>query len=211
VTTESVQRELIGLQTALILASSSTYRKELLARLQLPFSVCVPDFSEAEAGSMPPAELVRHNTLGKAYVVRAVYPDASIIASDQIAVCGESVLGKPGNHAAACEQLAFLSGKCVDFLTGVALLEKDSEHYKTVPFRVYFRHLKAAEIESYLLADRPYDCAGSFKSEALGISLFSRMQGDDPSALIGLPLITLSGWLKPLNHHHTESLCNIES
>jgi len=198
VTNESARRESSKHQATLILASSSVYRKELLARLRLSFSVCVPDFSEAEAGSMPPAELVRHNTLGKAYAVRAVHPDASIVASDQIAVCGESVLGKPGNHTAACEQLSFLSGKAVDFLTGVALLEKGFEHYETVPFRVCFSHLKAAEIEAYLLADRPYDCAGSFKSEALGISLFSRMQGDDPTALIGLPLITLSGWLKPL-------------
>jgi len=195
---ESVTHEYKRDKLDIILASSSTYRKQLLARLQLPFSVCIPDFKEARTGSMPPAELVQHNTLGKAHAVRVVYPQATIIASDQIVVCDGTVLGKPGNYAAASEQLAFLSGKSVDFLTGVALLGKAIERYETVRFRVYFRHLNAAEIDTYLLADQPYDCAGSFKSEALGISLFSRMQGDDPSALIGLPLITLSGWLQPL-------------
>jgi len=198
VKTESATHEYKRDKLDIILASSSTYRKQLLARLLFPFSVCIPDFEEAKTGSMPPVELVQHNTLGKAHAVRAVYPQATIIASDQIVVCGETVLGKPGNYAAASEQLAFLSGKAVAFLTGVALLQKGIERYETILFHVYFRHLNATEIDTYLRADQPYDCAGSFKSEALGISLFSRMQGDDPTALIGLPLITLSGWLQPL-------------
>jgi len=183
----------------LILASTSPYRRELLARLGLSFSSVAPDFSELPPGSMPAAELVRHNTLGKARSVARQYPQARVIASDQLAVCGDAVLGKPGNHRAAAEQLAFLSGKAVDFLTGLALMDNGSEQYACVPFRVQFRALATAEIEAYLHADRPYDCAGSFKSEALGIALFESMQGDDPTALMGLPLITLCGWLRPLH------------
>jgi len=184
--------------TRLILASTSPYRSELLARLGLPFECISPDFPEQPPGSMPPAELVRHNTLGKACSVAKQHPNAKVIGSDQLAVCGDTVLGKPGNHQAAAEQLAFLSGKAVDFLTGLTLIRDGDEQYACVPFRVYFRTLGAAEIDAYLHADKPYDCAGSFKSESLGIALFDRMQGDDPTALMGLPLITLSGWLCPL-------------
>ncbi|MDQ6986572.1 MAG: Maf family protein [Mariprofundaceae bacterium] len=188
--------------TQLILASTSPYRKELLTRLRLPFTICAPDFDEAAPDSMPPVELVRHNTLGKARAVSALHPDASVIAADQLAVCGDMILGKPGNHDAACTQLAALSGKTVDFFTGVALhcgnKRPDEAHYAMVPFRVCFRNLSDADIETYLRAERPYDCAGSFKGEALGIVLFERMCGDDPTALTGLPLITLAGWLKPL-------------
>ena len=182
----------------LILASTSPYRRELLNRLGLPFETCAPDFTEALPGSMPPRELVRFNTLGKARSVARQYPEATIIGSDQLAVCGDTVLGKPGSHQAAAEQLSFLSGKSVDFLTGMALISNAEEQYACVPFRVYFRKLGSAEIEAYLHADKPYDCAGSFKSESLGIALFGRMQGDDPTALMGLPLITLSSWLHPL-------------
>ncbi len=127
-----------------------------------------------------------------------LHPGVTVIASDQIAVCGGAVLGKPGSHAAACRQLQQLSGQCVDFLTGVACLHGETEHYRLVPFRVHFRHLNAGDIETYVCLDEPWDCAGSFKSEGLGICLFERMEGDDPTALTGLPLITLSGWLKPL-------------
>ncbi|MDX8392343.1 MAG: Maf family protein [Mariprofundaceae bacterium] len=182
----------------LILASTSPYRKELLARLNLPFTTCDPDFDEVQAGEMAADALVRHNTLGKARAVSVLRPEASIIAADQIAVCGDSIVGKPGNHTAACAQLSLLSGQVVDFFTGIALRCGREERYAMVPFRVFFRDLSSSDIEAYLRAERPYDCAGSFKSEALGIVLFERMQGDDPSALIGLPLITLSTWLKPL-------------
>ncbi len=184
--------------THLILASTSPYRKALLDRLRLPFTVCDPDFGEAAPGSMPPADLIRHNTLGKAGAVSALHPHATVIAADQLAVCGDIVLGKPGNHAAACAQLAMLSGKSVDFMTGVALYCGDENHYASVPFRVYFRDLSDSEIDVYLRTERPYGCAGSFKAEAFGIVLFERMCGDDPTALMGLPLITLAGWLKPL-------------
>jgi len=191
---------LISNRAGLILASTSAYRRQLLERLNLPFTCTSPDFCEASPGSMPVAELVRHNTLGKAVDVARRHPESLVIGSDQLAVCGERVLGKPGNHQAAAEQLAFLSGKAVDFLTGLALVSKGREQYACVPFRVNFRMLSAAEIECYLLVDQPYDCAGSFKSEALGIALFESMQGDDPTALMGLPLITLSSWLQPLRN-----------
>jgi len=182
----------------IILASTSPYRRILLERLHIPFEVYPPGFEEAEPGSMPPEELVRHNTLGKAASVAGKFPDATIIASDQIAVCGNTVLGKPGTHDAACRQLQQLSGKSVNFLTGTALVENSEERYETVPFRVHFRQLNMDDIETYVRSEQPYDCAGSFKSEGLGICLFERMEGNDPTALMGLPLITLSGWLKPL-------------
>lgn len=181
-----------------ILASTSPYRRILLERLHIPFEVCHPDFKESKPGSMPPEELVRYNTLGKAASIADKFPDATIIASDQIAVCGKTILGKPGNHDAACRQLQQLSGKSVNFLTGVALGGDGEEHYETVPFRVHFRLLTADDIEAYVRTEQPYDCAGSFKSEGLGICLFERMEGDDPTALMGLPLITLSCWLRPL-------------
>jgi MAF protein len=182
----------------LILASTSIYRKELLQRLHLPFRQQAPDFDEAPPGTLPVADLIRHNTLGKGRSVANSFPDATVIASDQLAVCDDLVLGKPGTVDAACAQLASLSGECVTFLTGVAMLRAHDERFAMVPFKVWFRDLSASEIHAYVLADRPLDCAGSFKSEGLGISLFSRMQGDDPTALIGLPLIQLSEWLMPL-------------
>lgn len=187
-----------GEAAPLVLASTSPYRRELLARLGMPFEAVSPSFDEAPPGSMKAVELVRHNTLGKGRAVAKLRPEACVVASDQLAVCEGETLGKPGDHAGACRQLAFLSGRSVDFMTGVALLQDGGERYETVSFRVFFRVLSAAEIESYARLERPYDCAGSFKSESLGIALFERMQGDDPTALVGLPLITLCGWLKPL-------------
>jgi len=182
----------------IILASTSPYRRILFERLHIPFEVCKPDFEEAEPGSMPPEELVRYNTQSKAASVTNYFPDATVIASDQIAVCGDMVLGKPGGHDAACLQLQQLSGKCVDFYTGIAVIRPQYEKYETVPFRVHFRQLDMDAIETYVRTEQPYDCAGSFKSEGLGICLFERMEGDDPTALMGLPLITLSSWLQPL-------------
>jgi len=182
----------------LVLASTSPYRRELLQRLQLPFTQERPDFDEASAGSMPPAELVRHNTLGKAHAVLAHHPHSRVIASDQIAVSDHHVLGKPGTPERAIEQLAMLAGKSVEFLTGLALVEAEQERFEIVPFSVQFRELSREEIEAYVRAENPVDCAGSFKSEGLGIALFESMHGDDPTALIGLPLIRLSAWLKPL-------------
>ncbi|MFQ5344606.1 MAG: Maf family protein [Mariprofundus sp.] len=183
----------------LILASTSSYRKKLLSRLQLPFKQIHPDFEERRPGSMPAEQLVRFNTLGKAGSVLARYPDATVIASDQLAVCGKLVLGKPGNIDQACEQLHLLSGRTVTFLTGLAVISSRTEHIEVIPFQVCFRTLSNADIRTYVEAELPLNCAGSFKSEGLGISLFENMRGDDPTALIGLPLIRLSQWLKPLN------------
>jgi MAF protein len=182
----------------LILASTSSYRRELLNRLRLPFEQIAPDFEEAPADSMPVEELIRFNTLGKARRVLAQNPDSLVIASDQLAVCGQLTLGKPGNVQAACEQLRLASGQCVEFLTGLTLTSADRQLFEIIPFRVFFRNLTDGEIETYVELEQPLDCAGSFKSEGLGISLFERMQGDDPTALIGLPLIRLSQWLRPL-------------
>jgi 7-methyl-GTP pyrophosphatase len=182
----------------LILASTSPFRRQLLARLQLPFTVEAPDFAEAEAGAMPPHALVRHNTLGKARAVAVHHPDACIIASDQVAVCGDAVLGKPGNDEQACRQLAKLSGQTVEFLTGLAIMAPRSHFYETIPYRVMFRNLTMDEIRTYVKLEQPLACAGSFMAEGLGISLFERMEGEDPTALIGLPLIRLSSYLRPL-------------
>ena len=186
----------------LILASTSPYRAKLLARLQLQFTQHAPDFTEALPGSMPVGQLVQHNSLGKARAVLQRFPDAHVIASDQLAVCGDRVLGKPGSMDVACQQLAELSGQRVSFLTGLALLSSDAERVATVPFEVCFRSLSASQIHSYVQAELPLDCAGSFKSEGLGIALFESMQGDDPTALIGLPLIRLCTWLQPLQRLH---------
>lgn len=184
----------------LILASTSSYRRELLARLGLPFTVEAPNFTEAEAGTMPPLALVEHNTVGKVQAVAARHPEACIIASDQIAVCGDAVLGKPGNSLQACRQLEMLAGHAVDFLTGLAIMAPDTSIYETIPYRVKFRRLTMDEIRNYVEKEQPLACAGSFKAEGLGISLFERMEGEDPTALIGLPLIRLCAYLKPLQY-----------
>lgn len=147
---------------------------------------------------MPTEELVRFNTLGKARSVLTQNSGSLVIASDQLAICGKSTLGKPGNVQTACEQLRLVSGQSVEFLTGLTLTSTDRQLFEIIPFRVFFRHLTDQEIRTYVELEQPLDCAGSFKSEGLGISLFERMQGDDPTALIGLPLIRLSQWLKPL-------------
>ncbi len=182
----------------LILASTSSYRSELLNRLRLPFEQIAPNFEEAPVDSMPVEELVRFNTLGKAHSILSQNPGSMVIASDQLAVCGQLTLGKPGNVQAACEQLRLASGQKVEFLTGLTLISADRQLFEIIPFRVFFRHLTDEEIRTYVELEQPLDCAGSFKSEGLGICLFERMQGDDPTALMGLPLIRLSQWLKPL-------------
>lgn len=184
----------------LILASTSPYRKMLLERLELPFTQVDPNFDEALPDSMPPEELVMHNTLGKAKSALLQHPEATIIASDQLVVCGDLVLGKPGNKEKASAQLAALSGRCATFLTGLALISQQQERHDLIPFKVFFRQLSQSEIENYISQENPVDCAGSFKSEGLGIALFERTFGDDPTALIGLPLIRLSQWLKPLQN-----------
>ncbi len=182
----------------LILASTSPYRKALLERLRIPFNCIAPDFSEHPVDSLSPEELVRQNTLGKGRSVAHKHPGARIIASDQIAVLDQTILGKPGTAEAACRQLEMLSGKSVHFLTGLAIIRGSQEVYECVPYEVQFRSLSRAEIHRYIEMDQPLNCAGSFKAESLGISLFEHIRGDDPTALIGLPLIRLSHYLRPL-------------
>ncbi len=182
----------------LVLASTSVYRRELLERLQLPFIAVAPDLDETRHAGETAHAMVRRLSEEKAQAVAARYPDALIIGSDQCAVLGESILGKPGNHETATQQLQASSGNSVHFLTGICLYDSrdHSQQLECIPYTVEFRTLSPTEIENYLLHEHPYNCAGSFKSEGLGISLFKRMQGDDPTALVGLPLITLMNMLR---------------
>lgn len=183
----------------LMLASTSPYRAELLSRLGLPFETYDSCFDECADASLPPEELVRINTLGKAESLRTRLPHARIIASDQIAVCEDRILGKPGSFERAVEQLRFLAGREACFMTGVCLVDSEASHYAMVPCRIRFRRLTSDEIRRYVEIDRPLDCAGSFKSESLGIALFERFDCPDPTALIGLPLMQLCEWLRPLS------------
>ena len=181
----------------LLLASTSPFRKALLQRLGLDFETLSPQVDETPMPGESAAARVKRLSEAKARAGAEQYPDALIIGSDQVAVCEGDVLGKPGNHENAHRQLARLAGHRVSFLTGLCLYDAASGETKLdlVPYHVTFRELTDQQIERYLNAERPYDCAGSFKSEGLGISLFESMQGEDPNALIGLPLIRLVSWL----------------
>lgn len=182
----------------IVLASSSPYRRMLLQRLQLPFTCQDPDIDETPLKGESPVALVRRLARGKAAAVCTAYPGALVIGSDQVAVSGRNILNKPGDHEGARAQLLHLSGHKVQFHTGLCVWNGStgSVQMDSVTFTVKFRKLVPAEIERYLAADRPYDCVGSFKSEGLGISLLAGMQGDDPTALIGLPLIRLCAMLR---------------
>ena len=183
-------------QLPLILASTSPFRRELLERLGLRFTIAAPDIDESAFPGEKAPRLVARLAEAKARAIGASRKGL-IIGSDQVATTGDDILGKPGTHEMAIEQLRHLSGKRVCFHTGLCLLntETGSADVAVVPFTVQFRQLDDSQIERYLRADEPYNCAGSFKSEGLGITLFERMQGDDPTALIGLPLITLTTML----------------
>jgi septum formation protein len=182
----------------LILASTSRYRKELLARLQLAFDSVAPDVDETPLTNELPTETARRLALAKAEAVRSRHPDALIVGSDQVAICEGRRLDKPGNHAAAVDQLRHASGRSVVFHTAVVLLNAHSGRVQAelVPTETRFRELSAAEIERYLQAEPAYDCAGSAKSEALGISLLEKIESPDPTALVGLPLIALCTMLR---------------
>jgi MAF protein len=184
-------------ERTLVLASTSPFRRELLERLHLPFETFAPEVDETPRETETPQDIVRRLAEAKARAGAGRYPDALIIGSDQLAVCGGDVLGKPGDHANALRQLRRLSGQRVTFLTGLCLYDSASGRgvVDVVPFSVRFRNLTEAQLDRYLSTEKPYNCAGSFKSEALGISLFESMQGEDPSALVGLPLIRLVSWL----------------
>ncbi|SEA29830.1 MAF protein [Thiothrix caldifontis] len=182
----------------LILGSTSPYRLELIQRLAIPFETAAPDIDETRHDGESARDMVLRLSLQKAQAVAAQYPDSLIIGSDQCAVLHEQVIGKPGNHENAVQQLQNSSGKTVAFLTGLCLYDSRDGSYQldVVPFAVDFRELNDEEIDAYLHKDQPYNCAGSFRSESLGITLFRRMHGDDPTALMGLPLIRLSQMLK---------------
>lgn len=177
----------------LILASTSPYRRALLERLGLPFIQESPSVDETALAGECPEALVLRLAKAKAMVVAKRHPEAIVIGSDQMAVLGQQVLGKPGSPEAAIAQLSMLSGQSVRFLTGLAVsCQAQGQHLaEVVSFTVQMRQLSTAEIADYVARDNPVDAAGSFKSEGLGIALFERMEGEDPSALIGLPLIRL--------------------
>ncbi len=182
----------------LILASSSPYRQALLSRLGLPFECLPPDIDETRHGNETPRELVQRLAEEKAEKIAESRPHALIIGSDQVAVLDDKIFGKPGNHERAVRQLQAASGKTLTFLTGLCLYDSASGHGQSavVPCPVTFRTLEDEEIEDYLRRERPWQCAGAFKSEGLGIALLEEMPCADPTALIGLPLIRLSAMLK---------------
>ena len=181
----------------IILASSSIYRKELLQRLQIPFETLSPHVDETPLPSELPQDTAMRLAELKARKVAKIYPQALIIGSDQVALLGDIYLDKPMNHDNAVRQLRSMSGKEVIFFTAICLLNSatNSLQSKLVPYQITFRQLTDQQIENYLLKEQPYHCAGSAKSEGLGIALIERMSGDDPNALIGLPLIALVGML----------------
>ncbi|MBF0459906.1 MAG: septum formation inhibitor Maf [Magnetococcales bacterium] len=191
----------------LVLASTSPYRRQLLDRLGLAYQTARPEVDEARRPDEPPATMASRLAEAKARAVAVDFPAALVIGADQVAVLEDPttgqthILGKPGNHAGAVAQLRQVSGQTVHFLTALCLYHSASGrcHGTMVPYHVTFRLLNDALIEGYLRRERPYDCADSFKSEGLGIVLFERMAGEDPTALIGLPLIALRRLLQQEN------------
>jgi septum formation protein len=182
----------------LILGSTSPYRRELLARLRLPFEVSSPEVDETPLPDEKPRDLALRLARAKAQAVAARHPGAIVIGSDQVADLGGEPLGKPGTHERAVAQLRRMRGRTVVFQTAVAVvcLASGFERVELAPVHVRFRELTDAEIESYLRAETPYDCAGSAKSEGLGIALLESIENDDPTALIGLPLIRTARLLR---------------
>lgn len=182
----------------LILASTSPYRRQLLQRLQLPFTCEPPGTDETPLANETPAALAQRLACAKAQSVSETHPDALVIGSDQVAALENQLLHKPGDHRRATRQLQACSGQNVVFHTGLCLMRaQDSLCLSCViPFEVQFRVLSDLQIQRYLERDQPYDCAGSFKVESLGITLFERMAGEDPTALEGLPLIALTSLLQ---------------
>jgi septum formation protein len=183
---------------SLILGSTSRYRRELLERLKLPFSVVSPNVDETPLRGEAPSALAQRLALAKAQAVAAQHADAVVIGSDQVADLQGRAIGKPGSHEKAVEQLCSMSGQSVVFHTAVAVVRKSTGYARSavVPVTVRFRSLSHAEIETYLLTDQPYDCAGSAKIETMGIALLDAVTSDDPTALIGLPLIATCKMLR---------------
>jgi septum formation protein len=180
----------------LVLASSSIYRRQLLERLGLPFTIASPDVDESPLEhELPKAMTIRLAQL-KASSIAKRFPEAWIIGSDQCADLHGQIIGKPGNHERALAQLKEMQGKTVVFHTSLCLLQGENQITLSIPTRVRFRNLPDESLENYLRIEKPYDCAGSAKSEGMGIILLEQIESDDPTALIGLPLIALSGLLR---------------
>lgn len=194
---KSCQNNAMTPPKTLVLASTSRYRKELLARLGMPFESARPEVDEAPVDGESPAATALRLAEAKARAVAAAWPGALIIGSDQVASLEGTRLDKPGSHQNAVRQLRFASGRTVRFETAVALLDAAAGRIRTtlVPCEVTFRRLGDAQIEAYLRAEQPYDCAGSAKSEGLGIALIERIDTADPTSLVGLPLIALTTML----------------
>jgi MAF protein len=182
----------------LVLGSTSPFRKSILEKLNLPFDCAKPNIDETAFAGEPPQALVERLAIEKARAVAEEFPDALIIGSDQVAVCEGEILGKPHNFENGVKQLTKFSNKAVTFYTGLCVLNSANNQVASLiePFIVHFNELSHADIERYLKAEQPYNCAGSFKSEGLGICLFKKLEGDDPNTLIGLPLIKLVALLK---------------
>ena len=178
----------------IVLASSSRYRQEMLARLQIPFETDVPSVDEQALPGEAHCDTAQRLALRKAQASAARHPDALVIGADQVAELDGAPIGKPGTHAAAVRQLRAMRGRSVVFHSGMALLDAASGLHRVqcVPTEVRFRHYSDAAIEDYLLRERPYDCAGSAKIETLGICLVESVRSDNPTALVGLPLIVLT-------------------
>lgn len=177
----------------LLLASSSPYRRAILDKLNLDYECASPDIDESQNENESPFNYVSRLAEAKAHALSTQYPDSLIIGSDQCAIINDRIIGKPGNFDNACEQLQSASGQSVTFLTAICLLNTATNNTQICvePFHVHFRQLTQEMIENYLNIEQPYNCAGSFKSEGMGIALFDRLEGDDPNTLIGLPLIRL--------------------
>lgn len=182
----------------LILASTSPFRKQLLEKLNLPFQCAKPNIDESPLKNETPQELVLRLAIKKAQAVADNFTDAVIISSDQVAVHNNEILGKPHTEENAIKQLTQFSGNKVTFYTSLCVYDCQTQKHTVIvePFEVHFKRLEQNEIIAYIKAEQPLNCAGSFKSEGLGISLFEKLVGDDPNTLIGLPLIKLVALLK---------------
>ena len=182
----------------LVLASTSPFRRELLSKLGLPFVTVNPATDESVVHGETPETTALRLSEAKARAVASQYPDALIIGSDQMAFIDDQVFGKPGTHDNAVKQLKTMRGRTVNFFTGLCLLNTQTgrAQLRGVPMLVTFRNPSDEEIENYLQKEKPYNCAGSAKSEGLGIAVIEKMQGEDPNALIGLPLIALCDLLR---------------
>lgn len=193
-----VYARLPRMKKTLILGSTSPFRREVLNKLRIPFDLAAPDIDETPLVNELPEAMIKRLSLQKAEAVAKEHPNALIISSDQCSVLDGRIIGKPHTYENAFKQLRNSSGRRVSFLTGLCLYDANTQAYQLdlVPFSVDFRELSDEEIDRYLRLDEPYNCAGSFKSEGLGITLFERMVGEDPNTLMGLPLIRLCEMLR---------------